>query len=61
VQNRYGENVIINIQGARLGIEIQGSFFKVKEGEKKKAQHPRYAFGIFTYGFATRVDKPFDF
>ena len=35
VQNRYGENVTINIQGGRPGIEIQGSLFKIKEEEKK--------------------------
>ena len=46
VQNRYGENVTINIQGGRPGIEIQGSFFKVKEEEKKEAQNPRYAYLI---------------
>jgi hypothetical protein len=44
VQNRYGENVTINIQGGRPGIEIQGSFFKVKEEERKKGQRPRYAY-----------------
>jgi hypothetical protein len=31
VQNRYGENVTINIQGGRPGIELQESFFKIKE------------------------------
>jgi hypothetical protein len=36
VQNRYGENVTINIQGGRPGIELQESFFKMNE-EKKKA------------------------
>jgi hypothetical protein len=35
VQNRYGENVTINIQGGRPGIEIQESLFKIKEEEKK--------------------------
>ena len=44
MQNRYGENVTINIQGGRPGIEIQGSFFKVKEEERKKGQRPRYAY-----------------
>jgi hypothetical protein len=44
VQNRYGENVTINIQGGRPGIEIQGSFFKVKKEERKKGQRPRYAY-----------------
>jgi hypothetical protein len=36
VQNRYGENVTINIQGGTPGIELQESFFKIKE-EKKEA------------------------
>jgi hypothetical protein len=31
VQKRYGENVTINIQGGRPGIELQASFFKMKE------------------------------
>ena len=31
VQNRYGEKVTINIQGGRPGIELQESFFKMKE------------------------------
>ena len=31
VRNRYGEDVIINIQGGRPGIEIQESLFKLKE------------------------------
>jgi hypothetical protein len=34
VQNRYGDNVNINIQGGRPGIEIQASLFKLKEQEK---------------------------
>ena len=34
VENRYGENVTINIQGGRPGIEIQESLFKIKEEEK---------------------------
>jgi len=42
VQNRYGENVTINIQGGRPGIELQESFFKMNE-EKKKAP-PLYAY-----------------
>jgi len=42
VQNRYGENVTINIQGGRPGIELQESFFKMNE-EKKKAS-PLYAY-----------------
>jgi hypothetical protein len=43
VQNRYGENVTINIQGGRPGIEIQGSLFKVKE---EKIENPSYAYLI---------------
>jgi hypothetical protein len=42
VQNRYGENVTINIQGGRPGIELQESFFKMNE-EKKEAR-PSYAY-----------------
>jgi len=42
VQNRYGENVTVNIQGGRPGIELQESFFKIKE-EKKEAP-PLYAY-----------------
>jgi hypothetical protein len=44
VQNRYGENVTINIQGGRPGIEIQESLFKIKEEEK--TQNPSYAYLI---------------
>ena len=43
VQNRYEENVNINIQGGRPGIEIQGSLFKVKE---EKIENPSYAYLI---------------
>ena len=43
VQNRYGENVTINIQGGRPGIEIQESLFKIK-GER--GQNPSYAYLI---------------
>ena len=35
VQNRYGDNATINIQGGRPGIEIQVSLFKIKEEEKR--------------------------
>ena len=31
IQNRYGDNVIINIQGGRPGIELQGTLFKIKD------------------------------
>jgi hypothetical protein len=41
IQNRYGDNVSINIQGGRPGIEIQESLFKLKEQEK-----PSYAYLI---------------
>ena len=41
VENRYGENVTINIQGGRPGIEIQESLFKIKE---EKRQNPSYAY-----------------
>jgi hypothetical protein len=44
VQNRYGEKVTINIQGGRPGIELQESFFKIKEGEKRES--PLYAYLI---------------
>ena len=30
IQNRYEENVMINIQGGRPGIELQESLFKIK-------------------------------
>jgi transcriptional antiterminator len=45
VENRYGENVTINIQGGRPGIEIQESLFKIKE---EKRQNPSYAYLITT-------------
>jgi hypothetical protein len=44
VQNRYGDNVSINIQGGRPGIEIQESLFKIKEQEKR--EKPSYAYLI---------------
>ena len=44
VENRYGENVTINIQGGRPGIEIQESLFKIKE--KQKRENPSYAYLI---------------
>ena len=43
VQNRYGENVTINIQGGRPGIEIQESLFKIKQ---EKRENPSYAYLI---------------
>src|ERR687887_1086328 len=45
VQNRYGENVTINIQGGRPGIELQESFFKIKDEKKER---PSYAYLITT-------------
>jgi hypothetical protein len=44
VQNRYGNNVNINIQGGRPGIEIQESLFKLKGQEKR--EKPSYAYLI---------------
>ena len=38
VQNRYGENVTINIQGGRPGIELQVSFFKMKEEKEARKE-----------------------
>jgi len=35
VQNRYAENVTINIQGGQPGIELQDSLFKIKNLEKQ--------------------------
>jgi hypothetical protein len=40
IQNRYGEDVTINIQGGRPGMEIQESLFKIKE------RNPSYAYLI---------------
>src|ERR1043165_436740 len=42
VQNRYGENVTINIQGGRPGIELQESFFKMNK--EKNGGPPSYAY-----------------
>ena len=39
MQNKYGENVTINIQGGRPGIEIQGSFLSERGREKKGNVH----------------------
>ena len=41
IQNRYGDNVSVNIQGGRPGIEIQESLFKIKEQE-----NPSYVYLI---------------
>lgn len=35
IQNRYSENVMINIQGGRPGIELQDSLFKIKNPENQ--------------------------
>jgi hypothetical protein len=35
VQNRYGEDITINIQWGSSGIEIQESLFKIKDEEKR--------------------------
>jgi hypothetical protein len=43
IRNRYGEDVTINIQGGRPGIEIQESLFKIKE---EKRENPSYAYLI---------------
>ena len=45
VQNRYGDKVTVNIQGGRPGIELQESFFKIKE-EEKRERSPSYAYLI---------------
>ena len=44
IQNRYGDNVSINIQGGRPGIEIQESLFKLKEQERR--EKPSHAYLI---------------
>jgi hypothetical protein len=31
VENRFADNVIVNIQGGRPGIELQESLFKIKD------------------------------
>ena len=35
VQNRYGDNVTINIQGGRPGIELQETIFKIKRQQEE--------------------------
>jgi hypothetical protein len=42
IQNRYEENVMINIQGGRPGIELQESLFKIKNPENQV--HLQYAY-----------------
>ena len=42
IQNRYAENVTVNIQGGRPGIELQDSLFKIKNPENQDSL--RYAY-----------------
>ena len=42
IQNRYAENVTINIQGGRPGIELQDSLFKIKNPENRDSLHYAY-------------------
>jgi len=42
IQNRYSENVTINIQGGRPGIELQDSLFKIKNPEIQDSLHYAY-------------------
>ncbi len=42
IQNRYSENVTINIQGGRPGIELQDSLFKIKNPESQDSLHYAY-------------------
>lgn len=42
IQNRYAENVTINIQGGRPGIELQDSLFKIKNPENQDSLHYAY-------------------
>jgi len=42
VQNRYAENVTINIQGGQPGIELQDSLFKIKNPEKQEPLQHAY-------------------
>ncbi len=44
VQNRYGENVTINIQGGRPGIELQETLFRIKGQEERRGDRLRYAY-----------------
>ncbi len=53
VENRYGDNVNINIQGGRPGIEIQESLFKIKEQEKR--EKPSYAYLITRLIQSTKI------
>ncbi|HKX20791.1 MAG TPA: hypothetical protein VJM74_03870 [Nitrososphaeraceae archaeon] len=42
IQNRYADDVMINIQGGRPGIELQDSLFKIKNPENKDSLHYAY-------------------
>lgn len=42
VENRYGDAVKINIEGGRLGIELQETLFKIK------GKRPRFAYIVTT-------------
>ena len=42
IQNRYAENVTINIQGGRPGIELQDSLFKIKNLENQDSLYYAY-------------------
>lgn len=42
IQNRYAENVTINIQGGRPGIELQDSLFKIKNPENQDSLQYAY-------------------
>ena len=46
VQNRYGDNVTINMQGGRPGIELQESLFKIKDQDG--GVNARYAYLLTT-------------
>jgi hypothetical protein len=42
IQNRYADEVTINIQGGRPGIELQESLFKIKDHEKRARLYYAY-------------------
>ena len=42
IQNRYADEVTINIQGGRPGIELQESLFKIKDHEKRDRLYYAY-------------------
>ncbi len=49
LENRYGDNVTISIQGGRSGIELQETLFKIKHLEKEGREVddcPSYAYLI---------------